>query len=199
MKNSYYSMIVLAGCTLFAASCAPTPLLNDGMKQEIAAGRVKSMKLYVDSNGNVEKRSLYVTRSAVPDWVVTMANEKIGPGSNEYFELEWYAEAPNMRVYEVTRTIKGKKVEVSMNEHKQLRYIEREISSASLPAKVKAAVNSLSGFKVEEYEEKTGEGFHYYQVEGMQNGAEITYTYDADGMLLKTQRIIPTKLEVTTR
>lgn len=198
MKTQSAAMLSV-GALLLAASCAPsTPLLNPEMRRKIADGQVKKMKLYVDADGTVSKRSLYVTPDAVPSWVSTFADERIGKGSNEYFELEWYAESPDLRVYEVTRTIRGKKAEVSVGENRQLRYIEREIDRSALPSGVRSAVGVLAGFKPTEFEEKKGPGIEEYQVEGMWNGRETSFTYGPDGTLLRKQLVVMTEVEMTT-
>jgi hypothetical protein len=167
------------------------------MKQEVAAGHVDRVKLYVDQDGRVVKRALYVSAAAIPEWVIDLADEKIGPGSNEYYELEWYADAPSLRVYEVTRTVKGAKVEVSVNENRELRYMEKELKSAAVPAKVRSAVAGLQGFRVEEYEEKVGPEIHEYQAEGSEGGRKMIYTFSPDGRLLRKEQSIEAELQVT--
>lgn len=195
MKPSV-KLTVLGVCALFVASCAPA-LLNDEMQQEIAAGHVKKVKLYVDADGKVVKRSLYVTPNAVPAWVSKFADDTIGKGGSEYYELEWYADSPNLKVYECTRLIKGSKVEVSVNEHQQLRYIEREIAVSDLPAAVKSAARELKGFRITEVEEKKGPAYMQYELEGMEGGTEVSYTFDPSGKLLSKHLSVPAELQST--
>lgn len=167
------------------------------MQEEVAANHVEKVKLYVDENGAVEKRALYVKRQAIPDWVIDFANQHTGPGSGEYYEVEWYAVSPNTKVYEVTRRIKGYKVEVSVGEDKVLRYVEKELPVNKVPTAVRSAVAGISGFRPTEYEEKKGPAIDIVQVEGMQNGAEVAYTFSSAGDLLSTASSLPAEIEVT--
>lgn len=198
MKKQILALAALASMASIT-SCTTSPqLVNPGMAREFEADRVNRVKIYVSPDGRVVKRTLYVDRVAIPDWAIEIADKEIGSGTGEYYEVEWYADAPNQKVYEVTRLVRGKKVEVSMNENREIRYIEKELSASDVPPTIRAAATALPNFDIKGYEEKKGPSIHEYYVEGMMRGSDFIYTFNPQGQLLRKERVMETKLQLAS-
>lgn len=151
-------------------------------------------KFYLDASGRVVKSAAYVSKKAVPEWLHTLADEKIGKGEGTEFELEQYENGD--QVYEVTRKVDGKEVELSVKTDKTLKYIERPMDPDALPEAIKAAVAGQAGFLADSAAHKEGPGLLHYTLRGKKGGEPWHLILDGEGKLIGSYRILEARIEV---
>ncbi len=156
-------------------------------------------KLYFEADGALGKVSIYVSRAGIPDWVHAMADQELGKGEEVEFEVEQYANGDT--VYEVTRRVGGKRIELSVRstDRKKL-YLERkDLTLDSLPPPVKQTVAGVAGFTGKEVELKeTGDpATSLYEVEGELAGAPVKLCVTPAGKLTATRRGFPAVVQLT--
>jgi hypothetical protein len=157
----------------------------------------RSVKLYINADGSFHKYVVYVDRAAIPDWVHKMADKEIGTGEEMELEVEQYDDGT--KVYEVTRKVAGKLLELSVRaEDRKKHYIERKDAPLSeMPAKVKTTAEGVQGFTVKRYEVKemaSGEKLH--EVEGEYSGGKVSLYITEDGVIKHRFAELPAKVKV---
>lgn len=185
----------LVGC---AGAPEPRPAALPGFVVDALQGpEALRAKLYVAEDGVIEKVVAYVGRDAIPAWVHTLADEKLGAGEDREFEIEEYADGT--RTYEVTRTIDGRKAELSATVDKKLRYTEVELAPEAVPAPVKATADGMAGVTVLRIERKQGPGIDHFEVVGTEGEREVRVEVDGAGMVLSKARRLPAVVQLTVR
>lgn len=150
-------------------------------------------RVYVDTDGSFYKFAIYVGRDGVPSWVLAMADEKIGRGEDKEFELEEYVSGA--RVFEITRIIDGREVEIAIRADKTFLYVERKGEPgdlSALPPEVKIAVDQIDGFTPNRVVIK--EGPHTpraIKVEGTIGEEQHAHYFAPDGQRMKSRRTLP--------
>ena len=165
--------------------------------QALASEHAVKGKLYLAADGTVEKYTVYVTRNGIPDWVHQMADEKIGLGTDESYEVELYADGSE--VYEVRRTVEGRALELSVKRDRTLKYIERQLDETDLPEPVLATVRGVANFSAERYAIKEGPGLEEYHIRGKIGEVDHRLRVRKDGHLVAVQRQLPGAFEIAIR
>jgi hypothetical protein len=169
------------------------PALPSFVLEALQSEGAQSVKLYFAKDGTIRKSAVYVTKETLPDWVHTMADEKLGQGKDEEYEVEEYRDGA--QAYEITRKIKGVSQELSVTVDKTVRYIEKKLKKKDLPENVAAAIQGLEGFKMDEAESKTlPDGTVEYEVEGTEGGINVQYKMSAAGEILSQSRMFTAKV-----
>lgn len=189
------SLLTLVGC---AGAPEPRPAALPGFVVDaLQSPHAERAKLYVAPDGAIEKVVAYVTRDAIPAWVHTMADEKLGAGEDRGYEIEQYADGT--QTYEVTRTIDGRKAELSATVDKALRYTELELAPEAVPPKVKATADGLGDMQVKRIEHKKGPAVDQYEIVGLKGETEMRLVLDAEGAIKSRARRLPAVVQLGTR
>lgn len=189
------AIAALAGC---ASQPDPRPAaLPAFVIDALQAPTAQRAKLYVGADGTLSKVVAYVDAAAIPDWVHTIADEQLGAGENREFEIEQYADGT--RTYEVTRTIDGRKAELSVSVDKVVRYVERELAPEAIPAAVKQTIDGMAGVELVRVEHKKGPEIEVFDVVATRSGKEIRFELDAAGAVKTRARRIPAVLQIEQR
>jgi hypothetical protein len=155
-------------------------------------------KLYLKPDGSLRKYAVYVAKAAVPAWVLAMADKELGQGEDVDFEVEQYENGDT--VYEVTRKVGGKVLELSVHsETKKKRYTEvKDLPLDGAPEAIKKAVAGIKGFAADAdgLEIKTHADRKVFEVHGKLDGRALTIYFAEDGAILSRSHTIPTKLKI---
>lgn len=76
MHIPLFTVAVLSACSNTTVPQFPLQVL-----QSVRAVRAKAC---IAADGRIEKFTVYVTRDAIPDWVHSMADQELGPGTYEH-------------------------------------------------------------------------------------------------------------------
>lgn len=210
-------MVVLVG--LFSISCAgpaaeaeteapaesvmtaeaPAPAAIPAALVETAAKapRVEKVKIRVDNQGVVHKVAVYHgDADRIPQAVRDLAVKTYADSKPKRYESEHYSDKGDIFEVEV-ETKDGKQCEVAATKDGTLVYTECRVDEASLPAKVRAAIDkTVPGGKLLEAEEKKGTDVDEITVEVEKDGREHYLTITRSGELLSHHLRIPAVLEV---
>jgi uncharacterized membrane protein YkoI len=155
-------------------------------------------KLYLKPDGTLRKYAVYVAKSAIPAWVLAMADKELGQGEDVDFEVEQYENGDT--VYEVTRKVGGKTVELSVHsETRKKLYTEaKDLPLDGAPEAIKQAVGKVAGFAADAdgLEIKTYADRKVFEVHGKLEGRALTIYFAEDGAILSRSHTIPTKLKI---
>lgn len=155
----------------------------------------KSAKLYVKTDGTIRKYTVYVERAAIPDWVHAMADKEIGKGEDVEFEVEQYENGD--KVYEVTRLVDGKKVELAVSVDRKKLYTEvKDLPLESLPAPLKKTADGIAGFTLKSWETKEKPSGKIHELHGELEGKPYTLYVADDGTIQSRRTQLPAKLNV---
>lgn len=153
------------------------------------------VKLYIAKDGTLRKSAVYVTKESVPTWVHEMADEKLGKGEDESYEVEQYADG--QQVYEVTRKVDGVSQELAITIDKSVLYLERKLPENELPEKVATALKGLENFTMEEAESKTyTDGRQEFEVEGKQGEVHVVLQLSTEGEIVGQSRKLTATIAV---
>jgi hypothetical protein len=189
MIRSLVLALTLSACTAPGAAGIPGFVL-----QEMKGAHALRAKLYVATDGHLRKFTMYVNRDAIPDWVHSMADEKIGSGADSSYEIEQYENGD--QVYEISRIVNDHPVELSVRTDKSVKYIETWLDPEVLPDPIKATMAEVAGFVLERASIKQGPGLMLYQLRGKKNDVEQRYVFSEAGELMHDSRALPAKLEL---
>jgi len=189
MIRSLLLVLSLGACAAPGAAGIP-----DFVLQEMTGAHALRAKLYVATDGHLRKFTIYVNHDAIPDWVHTMADEKIGSGADASYEIEQYENGD--QVYEISRIINDHPVELSVRTDKSVKYIETWLDPEVLPASIQAAMAETAGFVLERASIKEGPGLKVYQLRGTKDDVEHRLVFSDAGELMYTSRALPAKLEL---
>lgn len=156
------------------------------------------VKVYVAPDGSFAKWTVHVTRAGMPEWVHPIADQELGKGEDVEYEVEQYASGDT--VYELTRRVGGKRIEVSLRstDHKRV-YIERkDLELDALPAPVKQAVASVAGFVAKACSTKTyvSPASTLHEVEGELAGAPYTIFVTPEGKITVRRTTLTAEVKV---
>lgn len=191
MRSAAAMLILVMGACSSSARMPEFPL------EALASPHAVKCKLYFAADGTVEKYTVYVTRSAIPDWVHKLADEKLGAGQDESYEVELYADGSE--VYEVRRNVGGRMLELSVRRDRTILYIERQIDEKDLIEAVRAALRGLPNFSPERYAYKESAGFGEYNIRGKIGETPYRVRIRPDGTLVAVQKQLPGSVEIITR
>lgn len=183
-------------CKQFAATPAMAGIPAFPLKA-LQSPHAKRAKLYLDKNGRFTKYAVYVSKEGIPAWAHAAADKELGKGEDLEFEVEQYGTGE--KVYEITRMVDGKKVELSLDSAtKKKLYTEKKgLAVDALPAPVKAAVAKVEGFTAESYSLKEyASGKKLHEVEGKQGGKALEIYFDDKGAIIRKQRPMTAVLKV---
>ena len=155
---------------------------------------VRSAKLYIDASGVVTKTAVLVEPEALPSWVFVEAEARIGRGKDLAFEIEQYRNGD--QVYEVTREVDGRTIELALRADRSFKYLEREIPLESAPVPTLTAARSVEGFVANRADHKKGPGLEHYVFKGLRQGRAYTVRVDPAGRLMDKRKVIEARLEV---
>jgi hypothetical protein len=187
-------------CLWMVAGCATGQTvtragLPEFVMPPLKAQNVEKVKLYLRPDGSFRKFSVYAARQeALPEWVSLLADEKIGKGESKEFEIEQYENGD--QCYELTRVINGKSVEMSVKLDRSVGYLEKQIAPEEIPAPVKAAIDKIEGFQLQEAEVKEAGAKKTYEVEGKIKDAAWEIELDDSGQILTRSLEVKTELMV---
>lgn len=175
--------------------CGQCVAVPQGPREILFDPDVKRAKLYFEDAGNVTKYVAYVDVAALPAWVLQVADEKIGPGEDIDWQIEYYG--ADRQVYEVTRRTEEGVREVSIGQDRTVYYLHYVIDPADLPEPVAERVDQFVGLKIEEAARKEyADGSVRYLIEGeLQQGKHRLLLSD-QGELLSHHRSVPAVIEV---
>jgi len=174
---------------------ATAPAIPGFVLDALHSDGAKSVKIYLAKDGTVRKSAVYVTKESLPNWVHALADEKLGQGEDEEYEVEQYGDSH--QVYEITRKVDGVSLELSVAVDKTLLYVEKKLAAKDLPEKVAAVLKEREGFTLDEAEAKTfPDGKMEYELEGKQGGFDVQLKVSADGEILSQGRMFTAKVTV---
>lgn len=178
------------------AASSELPEGPDGLLRRDDAMRAK---LYLGSERQVDKWVTYVDVAKVPDWLKSLADEKLGQGADVEYEIEYYG--AELKVHEVTREIDGKRLELSVKESDRSVYYKAETAEmTALPKPAQLQVQELLAGKSDRLDIKTfGDGKTEFHVRGKLDAVEHRLVFDAAGKLIGHRRSLPAKIEVPVR
>ncbi len=151
-------------------------------------------KMYIGTDGRIEKYGAYVTKEGIPDWVHQLADEKLGQGKDEEYEIETYADGSE--VFEVRRCVADKSNELSVKRDRSLKYIERQLDAGELPEAVRNTVRSISNFAADRYAVKEGPHLKECQVRGKIGDVPYRARIKEDGRLVALQNKVEGSFEI---
>ena len=182
-----------ADATIDASRAQGSTTLSAPIFALLSSSAAQRAKLYVDERGQITKVTIYTAREAAPEWLHALADAQIGQGPDESFEQEIYADIG--LVYEVTRQVQGKRVELAAREDRSVHYIEQELTLDELPEPVKLALASEQILRVTR---KTMGQTVLHQARVKRGEHEHRLVFDAQGALTQTSRVVPMNLELVT-
>lgn len=190
------SVVWFLGCASMnrTTSQIPKPAIPEFVMQPLHSQKVHKAKVYTHADGSFRKFSIYVDATSLPAWVITIADEKIGKGEPKSCEIEQYQDGT--KVYEVTRIIDGKAVEIAIKEDRTVHYLEKQLFEEELPATIKAAIAKLTGFVFQEAEVKEISNAKLYEIEGTMGDAWWSFEIDEKGEIKRRTLLLPAKLAV---
>jgi len=174
MIRSLVLALTLGACAAPGGARIPNFVL-----QEMTGAHAQRAKLYVATDGHMRKFTMYVSRDAIPDWVHTMADEKIGSGVDASYEVEQYENG-----------------ELSVRTDKSVKYIETWLDPEVLPDPIKTTLAETAGFVLERASIKQGPAMKVYQLRGRKDDVEHRLVFSETGDLIHTSRTLPAKLEL---
>jgi hypothetical protein len=196
--------ITIAGCASSAQPGTTCPATSGGaaaagLAFPLAALRgphARSVKVYLDADGALAKLTAYVERAGIPEWVHALADKEIGKGDEVEFEVEQYRDGTT--VYEVTRKIAGKRVELAVaSRDRAMLYIERkDLALADVPAAVQAAAAKVAGFTLERYSLKQRRGAQEHELEGKLAGRPASIYFGDDGTIRRQYFELPARVKI---
>lgn len=197
--------ILIAGCATTSsnqrapqepAAACHNPQMPPFPLAAVKGPHAKSAKLYMNADGTFRKYTVYVDRAGIPDWVHAMADKELGQGEETDFEVEQYENGET--VYEVTRRIEGKRIELSvLSTTRQKLYIERQDQALdSIPATIKAAAEAIEGFTTEGYSLKQLSKETIHKLSGQIDGREVHLYLTQDGKLKERRIMLPARLAI---
>ena len=184
-------------CRQFAAQPA-TAGIPSFVFEALLGSDVKRAKLYLDANGRFHKWAAYVDKAAIPAWAHAAADAKLGKGEDISYEIEQYGTGE--KVYEVTRKVGDKTLELSINSDTQKPlYIEKKgLATDAMPAAIKAAAAKVTGLTAETYTLKEyTSGKKVHEVYGKIGGKPYKLYFDETGKLKRKQLQLTATLAVT--
>lgn len=175
--------------------CGQCVAVPEGPREVLFDPEVKQAKLYFEDAGNVTKYVAYVDAQALPAWVLQMADEKLGPGEDLEWEIEYYGD--DRQVYEVTRrTEEGVRV-MSVGSDRTIYYLDYVIDAAELPRAVSQRVEQFAGLQIDAAARKEyRDGSVRYLVQGMFHGGRHRLLLSEEGELISHHRTVPAVIEV---
>lgn len=183
MSRQAYSWFALA---LFFIGCSGAhhrARIPDFVWKAAKSQETQKIEMKIGPCGKLARVSATVAKANIPEWVLKLADDKIGKGEDKSFEVE--VDDQGEEVYEVTRNINGLEVELSAKAKSQtFKYIERQVQWEVLPAPIRAEVEKMSGFQTKEAGMKEGPGIKEFEIEGRWNDAEYSLYFDEAGKLL---------------
>lgn len=199
----------VAACTGRAPECPKAPDCPKAAPAQPAASMVpsfplealvgshaKSAKLYVGVDGTLRKFAIHVERAGLPDWVHAMADKELGQGDEMEFEVEQYADGT--QVYEVTRRVDGKQIELSVRAKDRTKYyVERkDLPLEGIPAPVRKAAEGIAGLQIKSYAVKERADGKIHQVEGERDGRPFSIHVADDGTVKEQRTELPAKVKI---
>ncbi|PIE19507.1 MAG: hypothetical protein CSA65_02430 [Proteobacteria bacterium] len=183
-------------CKQFVARSATAGIPAFPLKA-LQSPHAKRVMLYLDKHGRFQKYAVYVSKEGIPAWALAAADKELGTGEDLAYEVEQYGTGE--KIYEITRMVDGKKVELSIDATTRKRlYTEKAgLAIDALPAPVKAAVAKIEGFSAKAYSLKeyaSGEKLH--EVEGKQGGKALELYLDDEGRIVRKQQPMTAVLKV---
>ncbi len=178
--------------------CGQCVAVPQGPREVLFDPNVERARLYFEDGGNVAKYTAYVEAKALPAWVVQMANEKLGPGEDLEWEIEYYG--ADKQVYEVTRRTADGIREISVGDDRTVFYLHFVIEPSELPDAVRERVQQFAGLKMTEAARKEyTDGAVRYLVRGEFHGENHRMLLSDTGELLAHTRAVPAVIEVPVR
>jgi hypothetical protein len=175
--------------------CGQCIAVPQGPREVLFDADVKRAKLYFEDAGNVTKYTAYVDASALPAWVVQIAEEKLGAGEDLEWEIEYYG--ADKQVYELTRRTEEGVREISVGDDRTVYYLHFVIDPSELPDPVAERVAQFVGLDVEEAARKEyADGSVRYLVLGVLQGEKHRLLLSDSGELLSHTRSVPAVIEV---
>ena len=178
---------------LILISCAKQKIPDFPLNSMKSQNAIKG-KLYITASGTIDKYTVYVSASELPKWVHELADNTIGKGKDEGYEIEQYSDGSE--VYEIKRLVDGKSVEVSIRRDGFVKYIEKQVEKEDLPIEVKVAIGKISNFNSERISLKIGPDINEYQVRGKMSAISYRLRINKDGSLIAIQKQLPATIEV---
>ncbi len=204
------TLLTLAVSVPVFALAPKTELKREGPRQIASAFILQALKsksssrakFYLSADGKLQKTTVYVDKSFVPTWAFQMADKMLGAGDDKEYEVEEYGTGDH--VYEITRIVNGKELELALrvNDQKAL-YIEHEgLSHTELPAPVKKALVQIKGFTVTTVtraERNLDAAKHTieYSVKGTLAGQPTTVRFAENGRELERRKALAAEVELS--
>lgn len=168
--------------------------LHPFIAKALASPHALKTNFFVSEEGRLIRSSVHVKKGGLPDWVHSMADEKIGAGDDMEYEIEVYPDGSE--VYEIYRKVGGKERQLSVKTDRGIYYIGSEIEPERLPKAVAATLEKLEHFEMASCVSKEGATFHEYHVKGMLDGQPVRARIAKDGRLISVQKRLPSEIEV---
>jgi hypothetical protein len=164
----------------------------------LSAPTASKTNLFIAKDGTIIRYSVHLGREDVPQYLHTMADEKIGKGEDIAYEAEIYPDGGE--VYEIYRRVGGKEKQLSiLHRDRSVKYVGTQVNEKELPEKIQATLKTLKGFSFEKCIFKEGPRFAEYHVKGTISGVPHRVRIGRDGNLLALQRRIPGDVELAVQ
>lgn len=195
MPRLLLALVPLSIVALLAATQdAPKPRIPEFPLKALASAHAKQANFFVSREGVITRYSIHVTREALPDWMHTIADERLGKGKDVGYEIEQYPDGSE--VYEIYRDVNGTEKAVSARRDRMVQYIGTPMALKDLPSTAHKGLASVADFKAEKAMIKEGQRFYEIHVTGTLNGAPGRVRLSNTGEILSVQRKVPAEVEV---
>lgn len=198
MRSGMALVVLLAACGTVpirpSMNSQEAPSVPEFVLEACRSDHLQRAKVHIGADGRIEKYVAYVAKDAIPAWVHEMADEKIGTGQDEEYEIETYADGSE--VYEVRRCVGDKSHELSVKRDRSLKYVERQLDENELPEAVRAAIRDLSDFALQRCAVKEGPNLKEYQITGKIGDRPFRARIQEDGALVALQKKIEGGFEI---
>jgi len=163
----------------------------------LASPHARKTNLWTTNDGRLSRYSVVVDKAGLPDWVLAMADARLGRGPDLEYEIELYPDGSE--VYEIYRKVDGRERQISVKADRSLYYVGTELDPGKLPDAVTGAIRGLKNVVVEHCLLKEGPQVAEYHLRATVEKTPCRIRVSKDGALLAVQRKIPGEVEVPLR
>lgn len=160
----------------------------------LSSPSARKANFWIGADGQFLRYTVYVDRAGMPDWIHSMADERLGKGDDVEYEVEVYPDGS--QVYELYRKIDGLEKQLSVKADRSLYYIGTEQPVGKLPDPVTSALREMKELKVDKCVLKEGPNVAEYHLKATRDGMPCRIRLSKAGKLIAVQRKIPADVEV---
>ena len=188
------TLTLIAGALAAWQSQETKARIPDFPMKALAMQGATRANFFISKDGTITRYAVHVGPEAMPEWITTMADEKIGKGEDLEYEMELYPDGSE--VFELYRRIDGREKQLSVHADKTVKYLGRQVDEKDLPDKVGATLRGIRAFAPEKIVVKEGPKFSEVHVRGRIAGVPHRVRISGDGRLISVQKKVPAEVEL---